>query len=102
MKSPGSTRRRAGNTEGLESGGGQEYFRGRSKMLWLAAKTCKQAYSPVILKGLPVAKAPDQNASDSERRRLGEQIGLDTRVALAVNYADCGVAAALSRCSAVA
>ena len=49
-----------------------------------------------------MAKAPDQNASDSEGRRLGERIGLDTRVALAVNYADCGVALASCGCSAVA
>ena len=39
-----------------------------------------------------MAKAPDQNAFDSEERRLGERIGLDTRVALAVNYADSDVA----------
>jgi len=39
-----------------------------------------------------VAKAPDQNASDGEGRRLGERNGLDTRVALAVNHADLGVA----------
>ena len=48
-----------------------------------------------------MAKALDQNASDSEGRRLGERIGLDTRVALAVNDADCGVAIASSCCSAV-
>ena len=41
-----------------------------------------------------MAKALDQNTSDGEWRRLGEQIGLDTRVALAVNYADSGVAMA--------
>ena len=52
--------------------------------------------------GWPAVKAPDQNASDSEGRRLGERIGLDTRVALAVNYADCGVAVASGRRSAVA
>jgi ribosomal protein L27 len=34
-----------------------------------------------------VAKAPYQNGSDSEGRRLGEQTGLDTRVVLAVNAA---------------
>ena len=39
-----------------------------------------------------MAKAPHENASDSEERRLGERIGLDTRVALAVNYADSDVA----------
>ena len=49
-----------------------------------------------------MAKAPDQNASDSEERRLGERIGLDTRVALAVNYADSGVARVLNACSTVA
>jgi hypothetical protein len=49
-----------------------------------------------------VAKAPNQNTSDREGRRLGERIGLDTRVALAVNYADCGVALTSGRCSAVA
>ena len=49
-----------------------------------------------------MAKAPYQNASDSEERRLGERIGLDTRVALAVNYADSGVANVLNVCSTVA
>ena len=49
-----------------------------------------------------MAKALNQNASDSEERRLGERIGSDTRVALAVNYADSGVANALSVCSTVA
>ena len=59
-----------------------------------------------------MAKAPDQNASDSEERRLGERIGsdmgdrklcpLDTRVALAVNYADSGVAGVSNACSTVA
>ena len=49
-----------------------------------------------------MAKAPDQNASDSEERRLGERIGLDTRVALAVNYADSDVADILDICSTVA
>ena len=39
-----------------------------------------------------MAKAPDQDTSDGEWLRLGERIGLDTRVALAVNYADSGVA----------
>jgi len=48
-----------------------------------------------------VAKALDQNTSDGEWRRLGERIGLDTRVALAVNYADSGVALAKSWCSTV-
>ena len=49
-----------------------------------------------------MAKAPDQNTSDSEERRLGERIGLDTRVALAVNYADSGVARISNECSTVA
>ena len=49
-----------------------------------------------------MAKALDQNTSDSELRRLGERIGLDTRVALAVNYADSGVAIVLNDCSTVA
>ena len=44
------------------------------------------------LEGLPVAKAPIQNASDGEERKLGERTGLDTPVVLAVNDADCGVA----------
>jgi hypothetical protein len=48
-----------------------------------------------------VAKAPNQNASDGECRRLGERIGLDTRVALAVNYADSGVAFITNRRSTV-
>ncbi len=39
-----------------------------------------------------MAKAPSQNASDGEGRKLGEQIGLDTRVVPAVNDADFGVA----------
>ena len=49
-----------------------------------------------------MAKAPDQNASDSEGRRLGERIGSDTRVALAVNHADSGVANVSNVCSTVA
>lgn len=49
-----------------------------------------------------MAKALDQNASDGEERRLGERIGSDTRVALAVNYADSGVASILNACSTVA
>ena len=49
-----------------------------------------------------MAKAPDQNASDSEERRLGERIGLDTRVALAVNHADSDVADISDICSTVA
>ena len=49
-----------------------------------------------------MAKAPDQNAFDSEERRLGERIGLDTRVALAVNYADSGVTNISNVCSTVA
>ena len=32
-----------------------------------------------------MAKAPDENGSDNEGRKLGEQTGLDTRVVLAVN-----------------
>ncbi len=32
-----------------------------------------------------MAKASDQNGSDGEGRKLGEQTGLDTRVVLAVN-----------------
>ena len=34
-----------------------------------------------------MAKAQPQNGPDGEGRRLGEQTGLDTRVALAVNAA---------------
>ncbi len=34
-----------------------------------------------------MAKAADQNGSDSEGRKLGERSGLDTRVVLAVNAA---------------
>ena len=49
-----------------------------------------------------MAKAPYQNISDSEERRLGERIGSDTRVALAVNYADSSVANVLNVCSTVA
>ena len=49
-----------------------------------------------------MAKASGQNTSDREGRRLGERIGLDTRVALAVNYADCGVAKTSGFGSAVA
>ncbi len=46
-----------------------------------------------------MAKAPNQDTSDGEGRRLGEQTGLDTRVVLAVNYAD--LALHLLRASAV-
>ena len=35
-----------------------------------------------------MAKASDQDTSDGEERKLGEQTGLDTPVVLAVNYAD--------------
>ncbi len=35
-----------------------------------------------------MAKAPGQNMSDGETRRLGERMGLDTPVVLAVNDAD--------------
>ncbi len=41
----------------------------------------------IILKRLPVAKAPNQYGSDGEERKLGERSGLDTRVVLAVNAA---------------
>ena len=34
-----------------------------------------------------MAKASNQNRSDGEGRKLGEQIGLETRVVLAVNDA---------------
>ncbi len=34
-----------------------------------------------------MAKASNQNGSDSEERKPGEQTGLDTRVVLAVNAA---------------
>ncbi len=34
-----------------------------------------------------MAKASNQNRSDGEGRKLGEQTGLDTRVVLAVNAA---------------
>ena len=34
-----------------------------------------------------MAKASDQNGSDSEGRKPGERTGLDTRVVLAVNAA---------------
>ena len=36
-----------------------------------------------------MAKAFGWNGLDDEERRLGEQTGLDTRVVLAVNDADC-------------
>lgn len=51
-----------------------------------------QHYNPLILGGPPVAKAPIQNASDGEGRKLGERTGLDTPVVPAVNYVDFGVA----------
>ena len=54
------------------------------------------------LDGLPVAKAPIQNVSDGEERKLGERTGLDTPVVPAVNDADCGVAVELIYGSAVA
>ena len=49
-----------------------------------------------------MAKAPDQNVSDGEERKLGERTGLDTPVVPAVNDADCGVASELICSSAVA
>ena len=39
-----------------------------------------------------MAKAPDQNVSDGEERKLGERTGLETPVVLTVNHADFGVA----------
>ena len=38
-----------------------------------------------------MAKAPIQNISDGEGRKLGERTGLDTPVVPAVNDADFGV-----------
>ena len=35
-------------------------------------------YSAIISGGLPVAKAPNENGSDGEERKLGEQTGLDS------------------------
>ena len=34
-------------------------------------------YSAVISGGPPVAKAPNENGSDGQERKLGEQTGLD-------------------------
>ena len=56
-------------------------------------------YNVVILAGPPVAKAPDQDTSDGEGRRLGEQTGLDTRVVLCSKLCRLGVALASSECS---
>ena len=39
----------------------------------------------MILKGTPKAKALYWVKTDAERRKLGEQMGLDTPVVLAVN-----------------
>ncbi len=40
---------------------------------------CLHVYSAIISGGLPVAKASNENGSDGEERKLGEQTGLDTR-----------------------
>ncbi len=42
----------------------------------------------MIPEGPPVAKALSHNEPDGEKRKLGERPGLDTRLVLAVNYAD--------------
>ena|GEM_PF-1657912 len=78
------------DTVKLGNGGGSEYFRGRGKTV-LSLDEILNYYIPLILKGLPVAKAPTQNMSDGEERKLGERTGLDTPVVPAVNDADCGV-----------
>ena len=40
----------------------------------------KNVYSVIISGGPPVAKAPNENGSDGEERKLGEQTGLDSGV----------------------
>ena len=41
-------------------------------------KSAWRFYSAIISRGPPVAKAPDENGSDCEERKLGEQNGLDS------------------------
>ena len=48
----------------------------------------RERQNAIISGGPPVAKALDENGSDGEERRLGEQTGLDTRVVPAVNSAN--------------
>ena len=43
-------------------------------------------YSAIISGGLPVAKAPNENGSDGEERKLGEQTGLDSGVFVDVDF----------------
>ena len=47
-----------------------------------------------------MAKALDENGSDGEERKLGEQNGLDTRVVLAVNAVSWVMRVFLGTCSA--
>ena len=65
------------------------YAGGSSKIcsLAFAVVTAMSVYSAIIPSRQPVAKASDENRSDGQGRKLGEQSGLDTRVVLAVNTA---------------
>ncbi len=74
MKSIGLTDRRAEDTARLETGRRTGNSGGSGK-------------NAIIPRGPPVAKAPYENGSDCEGRKLGERSGLDTRVVLAVNAA---------------
>ena len=62
----------------LGMGEGRSTSRVGVKTLELRFKFCNQGdYNPLSLEGLPVAKAPIQNISDGEGRKLGERTGLD-------------------------
>ena len=47
-----------------------------------------EGLNPIIPGRPPTAKASNQNGSDGEGLKLGEQTGLDTRVVPALNDAD--------------
>jgi hypothetical protein len=46
-----------------------------------ACSMCLYIYSAIISRGPPVAKASNENGSDGEERKLGEQTGLDRTLA---------------------
>ena len=45
--------------------------------MFVTVNTQVSIYSAIISGGPPVAKAPNENGSDGEERKLGEQTGLD-------------------------
>ena len=48
--------------------------------MFVTLNTQVSIYSAIISGGPPVAKAPNENGSDGEERKLGEQTGLDSGI----------------------